>query len=180
MILQIHFASGLRRRSMIDRSRITQAELDALFGDNQQLEFDLKPDKFYYKFITRVLLILSIWIIRIVVVSFFPEYHMISRLEHKLLSNEITDFLFIMRVSLFLVVGGIYFASFYTRKLFPQINAFTIVIVSCLIWSDFEMYILDNLRDLTLASLSMIGLRFLALILLIQNFIELQKRGYQI
>ena len=44
---------------MIDRSRITQAELDALFGDNQQLEFDLKPDKFYYKFITRVLLIIS-------------------------------------------------------------------------------------------------------------------------
>ena len=165
---------------MIDRSRITQSELDALIGDGQAYTTSSSSEQFYNRFITRVLLILAIWIIRIVVVSFFPEYHMISRLEHKLLSNEITDFLLIMRVSLFLVVGGIYFASFYTRKLFPQINAFTIVIVSCLIWSDFEMYILDNLRDLTLASLSLIGLRFVALILLIQNFIELQKRGYKI
>ena len=165
---------------MIDRSRITQSELDALLGNSQEYTISSTSEQFYNRFITRVLLILAIWIIRIVVVSFFPEYHMISRAEHKLLSSEITDFLFIMRVSLFLVVAGIYFASFYTRKFFPQINAFTIVVVSCLIWSDFEMYILDNLRDLTLASLSMIGLRFVALTLLILNFVELQKRGYKI
>ena len=165
---------------MIDRSRITQSELDALIGDGQAYTISSTSEQFYNRFIKRVLLILAIWIIRIVVVSFFPEYHMISRAEHKLLSSEITDFLFIMRVSLFLVVAGIYFASFYTRRFFPQINAFTIIVVSCLIWSDFEMYILDNLRDLTLASLSMIGLRFVALTLLILNFVELQKRGYKI
>ena len=118
---------------MIDPSRITEPELEALLGKGQEYTISSTPEQFYNRFITRVLLIVAIWIIRIVVVSFFPEYHMISRAEHNLLSSEITDFLFIMRVSLFLVVAGIYFASFYTRRFFPQINAFTIVVVSCFI-----------------------------------------------
>ena len=70
---------------MIDRSRITQPELDALLGKSQEHTISSTSEQFYNRFITRVLLILAIWIIRIVVVSLFPEYHMISIAEHKLL-----------------------------------------------------------------------------------------------
>ena len=59
---------------MIDRSRITQPELDALLGKSEEHTISSTSEQFYNRFITRVLLILAIWIIRIVVVSFFPEY----------------------------------------------------------------------------------------------------------
>ena len=102
---------------------------------------------------------------------------MVSKYESNILPNETTNFLLYMRIFLFMVVGSIYFLSFHTQILFAQFNAFTIVIVSCLIWSDFEMYIIDNIQDLSMASLGMIALRFVALSLLINNFMALQKRG---
>tara|TARA_Y100000994_G_scaffold243250_1_gene241381 strand:- start:800 stop:1303 length:504 start_codon:yes stop_codon:yes gene_type:complete len=164
----------MRRGFMINRSKITSAEMDALFS-NEDNQIDSKA--YELGFIIRIALIVGIWLVRIIVVSFFPEYHMVSKYENSILSYETTNFLFYMRVFLFMVVGGIYFLSYQTQILFAQFNAFTIVIVCCLIWSDFEMYILDNIQDLSIASLGMIALRFVALSLLIANFIVLQRRG---
>ena len=164
----------MRRGFMINRSKITSAEMEALFS-NEDSQIDNKA--YELGFIIRIALIVGIWLVRIIVVSFFPEYHMVSKYENSILSYETTNFLFYMRVFLFMVVGGIYFLSYQTQILFAQFNAFTIVIVCCLIWSDFEMYILDNIQDLSIASLGMIALRFVALSLLIANFIVLQRRG---
>ena len=159
---------------MVHRSKITSAEMDALFNsEDSQIDSEARESGF----LIRIALIVAIWLIRIIVVSFFPEYHMVSKYESNILPYETTNFLLYMRVFLFMVVGTIYFLSFHTQILFAQFNAFTIVIVSCLIWSDFEMYILDNLQDLSMASLAMIALRFVALSLLIANFMALQKKG---
>ena len=159
---------------MIDRSKITSAEMEALFNSE---DGQLESEAYESAFLIRIALIVAIWLIRIVVVSFFPEYHMVSKYESNVLSYETTNFLLYMRIFLFMVVGSIYFLSFHTRILFAQFNAFTIVIVCCLIWSDFEMYIIDNIQDLSIASLAMIALRFVALSLLVANFMALQKRG---
>ena len=159
---------------MINRSKITSAEMEALFSNEDS---QISSKAYELGFIIRIALIVGIWLVRIIVVSFFPEYHMVSKYENNILSYETTNFLFYMRVFLFMVVGGIYFISYHTQILFAQFNAFTIVIVCCLIWSDFEMYILDNIQDLSIASLGMIALRFVALSLLIANFMVLQKRG---
>lgn len=159
---------------MIHRSKITSAEMDALFNsEDSQIDSEAHESGF----LIRIALIVAIWLIRIIVVSFFPEYHMVSKYESNILPYETTNFLLYMRIFLFMVVGSIYFLSFHTQILFAQFNAFTIVIVSCLIWSDFEMYIIDNIQDLSMASLAMITLRFVALSLLIANFMALQKRG---
>jgi len=159
---------------MIHRSKITSAEMDALFNsEDSQIDSEARKSGF----LIRIALIVAIWLIRITVVSFFPEYHMVSKYESNILPYETTNFLLYMRIFLFIVVGSIYFLSFHTQILFAQFNAFTIVIVSCLIWSDFELYIIDNIQDLSIASLAMIALRFVALSLLIANFMALQKRG---
>ena len=159
---------------MINRSKITSAEMDALFNSEDS---QIDSEALESSFLIRIALIVAIWLIRIIVVSFFPEYHMVSKYESNILPYETTNFLLYMRIFLFMVVGSIYFLSFHTQILFAQFNAFTIVIVSCLIWSDFEMYIIDNIQDLSMASLGMIALRFVALSLLIANFMALQKRG---
>ena len=159
---------------MLNRSKITSAEMNALLNsDESQIDSEAHESGF----LIRIALIVAIWLIRIIVVSFFPEYHMVSKHESNILPYETTNFLLYIRIFLFMVVGSIYFLSFHTQILFAQFNAFTIVIVSCLIWSDFEMYIIDNIQDLSMSSLAMIALRFVALSLLIANFMALQKRG---
>ena len=112
---------------MINRSKITSAEMDALFNsEDSQIDSEARESGF----LIRIALIVAICLIRIIVVSFFPEYHMVSKYESNILPYETTNFLLYMRIFLFMVVGSIYFLSFHTQILFAQFNAFTIVIVS--------------------------------------------------
>jgi len=70
---------------------------------------------------------------------------------------------------------GVYLWSFLTNHYFRTINVLALIIISCLIWSDIEVYVLSSMADLTLPSLGMILFRFIPLTLLFLNYLDIRK-----
>jgi hypothetical protein len=158
---------------MVDNSKVSQEELQALLP-----QYEVSPQKMSRiekRIRNRMVAIVVIWIVRIIFVSFYPEYHMFTRAETQLLSSATVYNLLLIRVSLLVVGVCIYCASFYYNKYFRTANVVALIIVCCIIWSDMEVYILSSIGDLTIPSLGMIMIRFIPLTLLVLNYIDVRK-----
>ena len=124
---------------------------------------------------TRCILIASFWLLRIFLVTYFPEFILATRAETQLLTPDEVNGLLLIRISMVVLGATIYLLSFFTNQYFRTINVLALVIVSCLIWSDMEVYILSSIGELTLPSLGMIMFRFIPLTLLFLNYIDIRK-----
>jgi len=123
----------------------------------------------------RCIAIVGIWIARIIFVAFYPEFHLVTRAETKLLTSATVDNLLLIRISLLIVGTAIYLGSFVSNRYFRTVNVAALIIVCCIIWSDMEVYILSSIGDLTLPSLGMIMIRFIPLTLLFLNYLDVRK-----
>ena len=158
---------------MSNHSKVSLEELDALFP---QVEVTTRQmSRVEKKIRTRCILICAFWLFRIFLTIYFPEFVLATRAETQLLSPDEVNGLLLIRVSMVALGASIYLFAFFTNHYFRTINVLALVIVSCLIWSDMEVYILSSIGDLTLPSLGMIMLRFIPLTLLFLNYLDIRK-----
>ena len=123
----------------------------------------------------RCCVIAALWLFRIYVISFHPEYHLTSVMEQRLLDDDAVTTLLYVRVSMLTLGMLVYFYSFLTNRYFRSVNVIALIVVCCLIWADIEVYILSNIQVLTLPSVGMIVLRFIPLGLLFMNYLDVRR-----
>lgn len=158
---------------MAEHSKISQEELEALLP-----QYEVSPQKMSRiekRIRNRCYAIVVIWILRIIFVAFYPEFHLVTRAETKLLTPETVDYLLLVRISLLIIGASIYLTSFLYNRYFRTVNVLALVIVCCIIWSDMEVYILSSVGDLSIPSLGMIMIRFIPLTLLILNYLDVRR-----
>ena len=158
---------------MSNHSKVSSEELDALLPQTEVTP--LQMSQVERKIRTRCILITAFWLLRIFLVTYFPEFILVTRAETQLLTPDEVNGLLLIRISMVVLGATIYLLSFFTNQYFRTINVLALVIVSCLIWSDMEVYILSSIGELTLPSLGMIMFRFIPLTLLFLNYIDIRK-----
>lgn len=158
---------------MSNHSKVSLEELDALFPQTEVTIHQMS--RVEKKIRTRCILISAFWLFRIFLTIYFPEFVLATRAETQLLSPDEVNGLLLIRISMVALGASIYLFSFFTNHYFRTVNVLALVIVSCLIWSDMEVYILSSIGDLTLPSLGMIMLRFIPLTLLFLNYLDIRK-----
>ena len=158
---------------MSNHSKVSLEELDALLPQTEVTSHQMSQVE--RKIRTRCILIVAFWLLRIFLVTYFPEFILATRAETQLLTPDEVSGLLLIRISMVVLGATIYLLSFFTNQYFRTINVLALVIVSCLIWSDMEVYILSSIGELTLPSLGMIMFRFIPLILLFLNYIDIRK-----
>ena len=158
---------------MSNHSKVSSEELDALLPQTEVTQHQMSQVE--RKIRTRCILIVAFWLLRIFLVTYFPEFILATRAETQLLTPDEVNGLLLIRISMVVLGATIYLLSFFTNQYFRTINVLALVIVSCLIWSDMEVYILSSIGELTLPSLGMIMFRFIPLILLFLNYIDIRK-----
>jgi|TARA_B110000444_G_scaffold87909_1_gene83107 hypothetical protein len=158
---------------MSNHSKVSSEELDALLPQTEVNPRQMSQVE--RKIRTRCILIASFWLLRIFLVTYFPEFILATRAETQLLTPDEVNGLLLIRISMVVLGATIYLLSFFTNQYFRTINVLALVIVSCLIWSDMEVYILSSIGELTLPSLGMIMFRFIPLTLLFLNYIDIRK-----
>lgn len=158
---------------MAEHSKISQEELEALLP-----QYEVSPQKMSRiekRIRNRCYAIVVIWILRIIFVAFYPEFHLVTRAETKLLTPETVDYLLLVRISLLIIGASIYLTSFLYNRYFRTVNVLALVIVCCITWSDMEVYILSSVGDLSIPSLGMIMIRFIPLTLLFLNYLDVRR-----
>tara|TARA_B110000003_G_scaffold45211_1_gene43002 strand:- start:236 stop:712 length:477 start_codon:yes stop_codon:yes gene_type:complete len=158
---------------MSNHSKVSSEELDALLPQTEVTQHQMSQVE--RKIRTRCILIVAFWLLRIFLVTYFPEFILATRAETQLLTPDEMNGLLLIRISMVVLGATIYLLSFFTNQYFRTINVLALVIVSCLIWSDMEVYILSSIGELTLPSLGMIMFRFIPLTLLFLNYIDIRK-----
>jgi hypothetical protein len=158
---------------MSNHSKVSSEELDALLPQTEVTPHQMSQVE--RKIRTRCILIVAFWLLRIFLVTYFPEFILATRAETQLLTPDEVNGLLLIRISMVVLGATIYLLSFFTNQYFRTINVLALVIVSCLIWSDMEVYILSSIGELTLPSLGMIMFRFIPLTLLFLNYIDIRK-----
>lgn len=154
-------------------SKVSPEELAALLP-----QYEVSPEKMSRvekKIRNRCILISVLWIVRIAIVMFYPEFVLVTRAETRLLSPDDVSGLLLVRLVMVGIGVGVYLWSFLTNHYFRTINVLALIIISCLIWSDIEVYVLSSMADLTLPSLGMILFRFIPLTLLFLNYLDIRK-----
>jgi hypothetical protein len=158
---------------MSDQSKVSPEELAALLP-----QYEVTPDKMSRvekRIRNRCILIAVLWVVRVCVVLFYPEFVLVTRAETRLLTPDEVSGLFLVRMVMLGVGLGVYLWSFLSNHYFRTINVIALIIVSCLIWSDIEVYVLSSMADLTGTSLAMIVFRFIPLTLLFLNYLDIRK-----
>ena len=158
---------------MAEHSKISQEELDALMPYYEVSP--VKMSRIEKRIRNRCIAIVIIWITRIIFVAFYPEFHLVTRAETKLLTSALVDNLLLIRISLLIIGTTLYLGSFVYNRYFRTVNVAALIIVCCIIWSDMEVYILSSVGDLSIPSLGMIMLRFIPLTLLFLNYLDVRK-----
>ena len=163
----------MSKSEMDNQSKISQEELDAL-ASYQEVS-PLKISKVHTKIRNRCALIVCIWMLRVFVVAQYPEYHLVSYSQDKLLSAIAVDQLLLFRITLATLGSSLYLLSFFFNRYFRTANVIAMLFVTSIIWSDIQIYVVGSLGDLTLPSLAMILIRFIPLFLLFMNYIDVRK-----
>ena len=105
---------------MSTQSKVSPEELAALLP-----QYEVTPEKMSRvekRIRNRCILIAVLWLIRIVIVWFYPDYVLVTRAETRLLSSDDVSGLFLVRVSMAAVGVGVYLWSFVTNHYFRTIN----------------------------------------------------------
>ena len=158
---------------MSNRSKVSAEELAALLPHHEiSLE---KMSRINKRIRTRCILITALWMFRIIVVIYFPEWILVTRNETQLLSPDDVNQLLLIRTSILAFGVCVYLWSFFTNHYFRTINVLALIIVCCLFWSDMEVYILNSMINLTLPSLGIVMFRFIPLTLLFLKYLDVRK-----
>ena len=158
---------------MSTESKVSPEELAALFP-----QYEVSPEKMSRverRIRNRCIFIAVLWVARVCVVLFYPEFVLVTRAETRLLTPDEVSGLFLVRMVMLGVGVGVYLWSFLSNHYFRTINVLALIIVCCLIWSDLEVYVLSSMADLTGPSLAMIVFRFIPLTLLFLNYLDIRK-----
>jgi hypothetical protein len=153
--------------------RVTEEEMKALFPHNRVLQTQL--EKIRPRILTRCLLIVLIFAVRAVVVTYYPEFHLVTIYNERLLGADAAQSMTQIRLILAFFGCIIYLYSFYKNLYFRYANVIVLIVLFGLIWSDIEaLLLLSSFGNLTLPSLGLIAVRFIAVVLLWQNYRDLR------
>ena len=123
----------------------------------------------------RTLLVGLTMVLRLLVASFYPDFHLQTVLETSVLDRDAMVSLIIARTLLMVFVGTGYVASLLADRYFRTLSVTALVICCGLLWSDLQLFLLAALPDLTLLSLGLFSLRLVALYLLFQNYLDYRR-----
>ena len=154
---------------MKDDIRVTEEELDALFPHNKinetKLE-DIRP-----RIQARCLLILLIFVLRAVVIVYYPEYSLVSTYNERLLGAEVSVPMTHIRLFLAVFLSLIYLFSFYKNLFFSYASVVLLIVLCGLTWIDLEIILLlSSSNDLMLPSLGLLAIKLVGVVLIWQNF----------
>ena len=158
---------------MKEHAHVSEEEMKALFPYQEVSKTYLESIR--PRILRRCVLIVLLWGIRAVVVTQFPEYHLVSDFNQRLLDAESIQNLVNIRITMVLLGSAIYLYCCYKNLYFRSINVAALIIVCCLIWSDMELYLLSSMSDFNKPSLAMIAFRLVPLTLLIQNYQDIRR-----
>ena len=154
---------------MKDDIRVTEEELDALFPQNKSNETkleDIRP-----RIQARCLLVLSLFGVWAVVVAYYPEYHLVSIYNERLLGKGVSESLSYARLFFAIVAVVFYLYSFYTDLFFRYANIALLIVLCGLLWIDLEMILLlYSFNDLMLPFFGLFAVKVVGVVLLWQNF----------
>jgi hypothetical protein len=151
------------------RSDVSDEELQALLP---HLELSKGA---YDRVRHRISLRFTVMLVRIIVSLFFPEYHYVAVVEHELLNKVVADRVLYSRL-IFLSLGVIlYFYCFRYNRYFRSVNVAALVVISCLIAADIEVYILGGMQYFTWQTGVLALLRFVALGLIFLNYLDVRQ-----
>lgn len=158
---------------MKERAYVSPEEMAALFPRQEVANGYL--DLIRPKIIKRCILIVLLWVLRAVIVTQFPDFHLVSDFDQKILDPDAIASLVTIRLSMLILGSFIYLYSCYTNFYFRSVNVIALVVACCLIWGDMELYLMSSFGNLNNAALAMIAFRLLPLTLLIQNYLDIRR-----
>jgi hypothetical protein len=149
----------------------TKEEMAFLFPKLTVFETHIKAKR--PRILNRCMLIVLIFTVRAFVINYFPQHHLYTIFDGRLVGTEATDTLTLARLTLSLFCSAIYLYSFYKNAYFRSANVAVLMVFCSLIWSDFgSLLLLDSLRNLTYSSLAMIAIRLMVGVLLLLNYLD--------
>jgi len=157
---------------MNDERIVTAEEMSALFSPVPQEHLEaIRPRIF-----KRCTLIVLIFTIRAVAVTYYPEYLLLNLFHERLSDPDAVLNLTQVRLTIAFFCSIIYLYSFFKNFHFRLVNAAVLIVMCSLIWSDFESLLaLHSFSDLTLPSLGFMAIRFVAVGLLVRNYQDLNR-----
>ena len=153
---------------------VTKEEMNALFSLDKVPQDHLEAIR--PRILKRVMLVVLILLIRAVAIIYYPEYLVLDAFNQSLSDPDVAFNLTIVRLSLAVFCLMIYLYSFYRNVYFRLANTAVFIVLCTLIWRDFEsIVLLDLFNSLTIPSLGFIAIRFVALGLIVRNYIDLNR-----
>jgi len=148
--------------------KITQAELDALAAAYAIPNVTLETAR--SKILVRSAVIGLLWTIRLIIVIFYPEYHLMSVAQERFVPPEYVESFLHMRIILLIAGSGIYFYLLYINRYFRQIHLVGLLVLGLFLLSDIQSYIVYSNVELGIISIAMVSMRFAVLALLLLNY----------
>jgi ABC-type spermidine/putrescine transport system permease subunit I len=158
---------------MQEKSHVSEEEMKALFPYQEVSKTHLESIR--PKILKRCVLIVLLWGFRAIMVTQFPEYHLASDFNERLLDTASVENMVNIRLSMVFLGSAVYLYSCYRNLYFRSVNVAALIIVCCLIWGDMELYLLSAMGDLSKPSLAMVAFRLIPLSLLIMNYRDIRQ-----
>lgn len=153
---------------------VTKEEMNALFSLDKVPQDHLEAIR--PRILKRVMLVVLILLIRAVAIIYYPEYLVLDAFNQSLSDPDVAFNLTIVRLSLAVFCLMIYLYSFYRNVYFRLANTAVFIVLCTLIWRDFEsILLLDLFNSLTIPSLGFMAIRFIAVGLIVRNYIDLNR-----
>ena len=153
---------------------VTKEEMNALFSLDKVPQDHLEAIR--PRILKRVMLVVLILLIRAVAIIYYPEYLVLDAFNQSLSDPDVAFNLTIVRLSLAVFCLMIYLYSFYRNVYFRLANTAAFIVLCTLIWRDFEsILLLDLFNSLTIPSLGFMAIRFIAVGLLVRNYLDLNR-----
>jgi len=159
---------------MQDKRIVTEEEMSALFSLDKIPQDHLEAIR--PRILKRCILIVMIFLSRAIAVIYYPEHLALDAFKEGLSDPDVALNLTIVRLSMAFFGSIIYLYSFYRNAYFKLVNTVVLIVLCTLIWSDFEsILILDLLSSLTIPTLGFMTIRFIAVGLLVRNYLDLNR-----
>ena len=158
---------------MQEHTHVSEEEMKALFPYQEVSKTYLESIR--PKILKRCVLIVLLWGFRAIMVTQFPEYHLASDFNQRLLDTASVENLVTIRLSMVFLGSAVYLYSCYRNLYFRSVNVAALIIVCCMIWGDMELYLLSAMGDLSKPSLAMVAFRLIPLSLLIMNYRDIRQ-----
>ncbi|MDA9095999.1 hypothetical protein N9J88_06355 [Porticoccaceae bacterium] len=151
---------------------ISEEEWRALFPDEADVAAWLRTKK---RIVIRTLLVFITLVARMLIIRFYPEWHLLSEFETQILNRDALLSLVALRGVILVVIGLAYLYSLKVDRHFRNASIVGLVVCTALLWGDVQIFILTEMPDLNLITFGFFGLRLLVLYLLLQNYLDYRR-----